>query len=509
MRTISYALILVLASFPIAFPMAAGAEQGGIDDLAKEVLGLGNTLAEKLAIASLQKLGAKIDNVSYEKGKIRLQIKLSGTKVRDEDMASVKAIKDVYSLDVSGTQITDAGLAQLKGHPSLAGLVLQGSKITDASLPTLQSLTNLAWLEIDKLQLSEATLATLRRNTRWLSVTRELVRDGLITVKEQNRTEIDGEKPFADLIQSIALFRGEVIFALNYRSSKDLDLRVQSPRRLATTYYHRKGPVGQVLSRSDWFRDLRRRDMYAADFRLPAAVTAASACFHVLPTQALAAAWSEPSFAVIGLNAGTHASYGRAFQHVDFFTSDLVVKRFSLPGPDKEPHFFFVHDALERGCNVRVFEGKERDQLKRKGPRRFYQALFVEATRSELKDVATDLLTREAIADFMDNLAEEGVLAFHISHRDYDLAPLLAAAAHDLELAYANGADQYKRAMSLGHYSSNWLVIARKREYLSFLVNTREGTGVSWNIPSVDRRGFLRDPGPHDLTPWRREPLKK
>ena len=51
----------------------------------------------------------------------------------------------------------------------------------------------------------------------------------------------------------------------------------------------------------------------------------------VFPVDAVAAAWSEPPFATIGLGTGTMASYGRPFQHVHYYEIDRQIRRLSLP----------------------------------------------------------------------------------------------------------------------------------------------------------------------------------
>jgi hypothetical protein len=48
--------------------------------------------------------------------------------------------------------------------------------------------------------------------------------------------------------------------------------------------------------------------------------------------------------------------------------------------------------------------------------------------------VPLHLMTREALALYVDHLAPDGVLAIHISNRFYDLAPPLARTARALDL---------------------------------------------------------------------------
>src|SRR5439155_7069380 len=118
-----------------------------------------------------------------------------------------------------------------------------------------------------------------------------------------------------------------------------------------------------------------------------------------LPVNQFTGAWSEPAVGVVRLNAGILASYARPLQFFDFYDADGATKAFSLP--DKgEPLFSYLHDAKQRGATVRFFIGHERDMLK-KAPQRFYHALFVEITRTDLKRVNKDLLTKEAIASYL------------------------------------------------------------------------------------------------------------
>ena len=69
----------------------------------------------------------------------------------------------------------------------------------------------------------------------------------------------------------------------------------------------------------------------------------------------MAAAWSEPPFATIGLGTGTMASYGRPFQHVHYYEIDRQIRRLSLPENESQmyrkdgPYFNYLHDALDRG----------------------------------------------------------------------------------------------------------------------------------------------------------------
>ena len=141
--------------------------------------------------------------------------------------------------------------------------------------------------------------------------------------------------------------------------------------RLATTYYHRRGPAGVVMERFNWFDD--PPNQYHSDARICASLVGAGA-FGGRPSRvdAVAAAWSEPPFATIGLGTGTMASYGRPFQYVHYYEIDDLIKRLSEPGPknkkfpamegfpDGVPYFNYLYMAKKRGCNVEVLMGDAR-----------------------------------------------------------------------------------------------------------------------------------------------------
>jgi hypothetical protein len=203
----------------------------------------------------------------------------------------------------------------------------------------------------------------------------------------------------------------------------------------------------------------------------------------------------------------THAAYGRPFQQIHFYSSSPELKEFSLPRAGRPRYFGYIHDAQERGTRVAIVEGPERRSLAR-APRSYYSALFVDITRNDLRDINTDLLTKEAVADMMASLTETGVLCFHTSHRYHDLVPPIIDAAASLRLSWKLGKDGYYEGGDAGHFSSEWVMIARKPAYLQHLnnVQTKE-QNLHWDTPPSTGRHLWRDGQEHDLIPLAR-PLK-
>jgi hypothetical protein len=262
------------------------------------------------------------------------------------------------------------------------------------------------------------------------------------------------------------------------------------------------------MAKFNWFWSFPHADLHRADARLPASLVALLAhprmagC-EILPGDALLGLWSQPAVAVIRLNAGTHACYGQPFQFLDFYDNTPELQAFSVPPKGERRIFDFIHDARQRGCQVRILKGEERGTLARKGPKKFYSALFADIAREDLRDVNTSLMTVEGMAELMGSLNERGVLCYHISHRYHDFGRPLADAAKKLGLACKIGKDLPERMKDdepkdLAHFGSVWFVVARKAEYLDHLRN--QGT-VEWSVPEATGRHLWHDGQPHDLKP--------
>ncbi|HVS39832.1 MAG TPA: hypothetical protein VMS17_30015 [Gemmataceae bacterium] len=79
--------------------------------------------------------------------------------------------------------------------------------------------------------------------------------------------------------------------------------------------------------------------------------------------------------------------------------------------------------------------------------------------------IPTHLIDREALALYLDRLAEGGIVAFHISNIHIDLAPVLANLAADAGLAGRfedDGSDGVP-----GKAGSTWVALARKPDDLA------------------------------------------
>jgi SAM-dependent methyltransferase len=188
--------------------------------------------------------------------------------------------------------------------------------------------------------------------------------------------------------------------------------------RQPLTYYHRTGPIGQVLD-------------------------------------AFAAGPARPDVAVVGLGAGTLASYATADQHWTFYEIDPAVVRIA-----RDPrHFTYLKDCRARTCDVILGDARLRLQ---EAPESGHGLIILDAFSSDA--IPVHLLTREALRIYRDKLADGGVIAFHISNRHIDLAPVLDALARDAGLVarVRSDLDLSPEQVADGKLPSVWVVIAAR-----------------------------------------------
>ncbi|MCS7045034.1 MAG: hypothetical protein NZO58_01630, partial [Gemmataceae bacterium] len=288
--------------------------------------------------------------------------------------------------------------------------------------------------------------------------------------------------------------------------------------RHATTYYHRFGPAGVVMEQFCWFKEPENH--FSSDSRIGASLLGQLAPIMgaTLPADALVDLWSEPPFATIGLGTGTMASYARPYQHMHYYEIDNLVKRLSLrkewkpnitylddlefrPNEKYTGHFTYLRDALKRGVHLQVLMGDARlrmampyknhyceDSELGGGPMNFYHMMVVDAFSSDA--IPAHLITKESIAMYFDRLTEKGILCVHTSNRFVDLVKVVADVANSLGYSCLRAHDNAPYLDKVGHFTSEWVMVARKSEYLKHL---REPKGYREALRAAaerSRRGY-------------------
>lgn len=149
---------------------------------------------------------------------------------------------------------------------------------------------------------------------------------------------------------------------------------------------------------------------------------------------------------VVGLGCGVLAAYGREQDEFDMLEINPAVQQIATE------HFSFMD-----GCpaTIRHHLGDGRLLLEKLSEAKF-DLLVLDAFSSD--SIPAHLLTTEAFALYRSRLAENGVLAVHVSNKHLDLAPLVhrLAIESDLESRMIRATGD----SSKGTTSSTWMILA-------------------------------------------------
>ena len=126
---------------------------------------------------------------------------------------------------------------------------------------------------------------------------------------------------------------------------------------------------------------------------------------------------------IIGLGAGSLAGYGRAGDRFHFYDINPQVVEIA------RTEFTYLQDSA---AQTEITLGDARLSLEHQPPQGF-DLLVVDAFSSD--SIPIHLLTTEAVTVYLRHMRPGGVIAFHVSNRFFDLAPVVTqiAQAHGLE----------------------------------------------------------------------------
>ncbi len=152
------------------------------------------------------------------------------------------------------------------------------------------------------------------------------------------------------------------------------------------------------------------------------------------------------SIGIVGLGIGSMACHRRAGEHWTFFEIDPLIIAIA-----RDPERF--NFLAECGQSMPIIVGDARLTVQEQPPRAF-DYLLIDAFSSDA--IPAHLITKEAVDMFLSRVTENGILAFHISNRYINLAPVLAKIADvkGLELFVLNTTESAERRVQM-HYSTS------------------------------------------------------
>ena len=179
--------------------------------------------------------------------------------------------------------------------------------------------------------------------------------------------------------------------------------------------------------------------------------------------------WTD--IAIVGLGAGTLATYLKKDQTLDFYELDPDIVTMA--------NEFFTYTSLHKE-QIHFFLGDARLSFKQNVNKR-YDAIIVDAFSGDT--IPAHLLTTEAIDLYRQRLRPEGVILFHISNRYVNLAPVLLSNARLLK-GYVCGKQNAARGDA---YGSSWVAMTWSK--VSFQIFIQE---LHWLISPQDKKSYLR-----------------
>ncbi|MEP6494680.1 MAG: fused MFS/spermidine synthase [bacterium] len=156
---------------------------------------------------------------------------------------------------------------------------------------------------------------------------------------------------------------------------------------------------------------------------------------------------------VIGLGTGTIAAYGRAGDVFRFYDINPAVE------PIARTYFTYLRDSPAR---IEVATGDARISLAAEPPQR-YDVLAIDAFSGDA--IPVHLITTEALSLYRRHLTPNGIVAFHVSNRFLDLAPVVEQLAEraGMKTAFISSADNTKQNV----YTSDWVLVTADTVFLS------------------------------------------
>jgi spermidine synthase len=158
---------------------------------------------------------------------------------------------------------------------------------------------------------------------------------------------------------------------------------------------------------------------------------------------------------MVGLGAGTLTSYGKPGDYYRIYEINPDVKL-------ARNYFSYLNDCEAK---YEVVLGDARVMMEHEAGRGEFQKLDVLALDAFSSDaIPVHLLTREAFDLYFKHLADDGVLAVHISNRHLDLKPVVYGLAREFKAKtgfISNGSNDWA-----GVSSSHWVLVTRNQEFL-------------------------------------------
>jgi SAM-dependent methyltransferase len=172
---------------------------------------------------------------------------------------------------------------------------------------------------------------------------------------------------------------------------------------------------------------------------------------------------------VVGLGAGTLAAYGRAGDYFRFYEINPQVVQIA------RSEFSFLGAS---GAEIETVLGDARLNLEREPPHA-YDILVIDAFSSD--SIPVHLITLQAMAVYLKHMKPDGVIAFHVTNRFLQLAPVVKRIADVYRLHTALIVDE---AEDSDYSRTDWVLVTRNQALLE-RDDIASAAGVIPDIPGL------------------------
>jgi hypothetical protein len=159
---------------------------------------------------------------------------------------------------------------------------------------------------------------------------------------------------------------------------------------------------------------------------------------------------------------------------------------------DTDRHFTYIGDSKLRGAVIDIHMGDIRKSLKNDEQKRF-ALLIVELIDKGFDP--EDRLTLEAVKLYMDRVAENGIVALHVSNKVFRLEPIVAAIATELKIAgriWNDGGEGRP-----GKTACSWVVLSKTDASLGILGKSTTEQVLAFGTKNLPLKNLLRKYGPN------------
>jgi spermidine synthase len=265
-----------------------------------------------------------------------------------------------------------------------------------------------------------------------LSLGAVMVGAGFVTGAHTNT--LHSERNFFGVLRVIADQTGGMHSFLHGSTVHGRQNMEASQRCEPLSYYHRQGPLGRIFAQAGTMS-------------------------------------ANPRIAIIGLGAGATASYARTNEKWTFYEINPAVVSIAR----SNQYFSYLDECAKAPFEVVLGDAR----LKLRGaPDAGYDLIVLDAFSSD--SIPLHLVTQQALDLYLSKLAPSGMLVFHISNRNLDLTPVLAALAQSRSLTALSMLD-LEPSQPNGKDPSHWVALARDGKQLGALLNDPKAKLLSAN----------------------------